>query len=233
MYGYVYITTDLTTGLIYVGQHVASVFEPDKYIGSGTALKKALKEHKKENFTCKLLEKADNQDDLNSKEIYWINYFDAMNPLVGYNLKNGGSGGCGYKHTEENKIKCGNSWRGKKRPPRTKNHIDKLVKANAGFKHSESAKFKISKALTGCTRSVDTRLKMSKAQQGKYISEETKQKISKANRDKHGKPVICVETGEIFPTASSACRAFNCEGIRKCLRGVNKTGAGYHWKYLD
>lgn len=233
MYGYVYITTDLTNGLIYIGQHVAPKFEPDRYIGSGTAFKKALKEHKRENFTCKLLEEASTQKELNNKEAYWIAYYDAMNPLVGYNLKEGGSGGKGYKHTPEDRIKCGDSWRGKKRPSRTAEHIAKLVASNAGFKHSEETKRQISSSLKGCVRSESTRKKMSTAQKGKQLSETTKQKLREVNRDALGKQVRCIETGQVFPTISKACRAFNCDGIRKCLYGVNKTGAGYHWEFID
>lgn len=233
MYGYIYLTTNLVNGLIYVGQHVATQFEPEKYIGSGTAFRKALKEFKRENFKCELLEEAFSQADLDAKETYWIDHLEAMNPTIGYNLKGGGGHGRGYKHSEEDKIKCGNSWRGKKRPPRTKEHIAKLIKANTGFKRSEETKLKISNTLTGCVRSANTRQKMSKARLGKPISEETKQKISEALKDKQGKPVLCIETGEIFPNVSAACRAFNCDGIRKCLRGINKTGAGYHWKYIN
>jgi group I intron endonuclease len=235
MYGYIYKTTNLLTGLIYVGQHIATEFEPNKYIGSGTAFSKALKEHKRENFICELLDTADNREELNQKEDYWINYFDAMNPSIGYNLKHGGHRGGGYRHTAEDRLKCGDSWRGKKRPPRTAEHTAKLVASFAGFKHSEESKHKISTTLTGITRSEETRAKMSTAKLGTKVSEETKQKLREAHKDTPGKPVRCVETGEIFPTIEAAAKAMQCKstsGISKCLNNSsrNKTAAGYHWE---
>lgn len=45
MYGYIYKTTNLLNGKIYVGQHKAEKFEPDKYLGSGTIFLEALQKY--------------------------------------------------------------------------------------------------------------------------------------------------------------------------------------------
>ena len=235
MYGYIYKTTNLINGLIYVGQHIATEFEPNRYIGSGTAFSAALKEHKRENFHCELLDTAEDREELNQKEVYWIEQLDAMNPAVGYNLKQGGHRGGGYRHTAEDKIKCGNSWRGKKRPPRSAEHTAKLVASFTGFKHSEESKAKISSTLTGITRSEATHEKMSASKRGIKLSEETKQKLREAHQNKPGKSVRCIETGEIFPSIAIAARAYKCKtvsGISKCVadNGKNRTAAGYHWE---
>lgn len=47
MYGYIYLTTNLINGKKYIGQHASPVFEPDRYIGSGVILWKAIKNTEK------------------------------------------------------------------------------------------------------------------------------------------------------------------------------------------
>ena len=47
------------------------------------------------------------------------------------------------------------------------------------------------------------------------------------------KRVICVETGEIFPSICSAARSVNGSdsAISKCCRGIWKKYKGYHWEF--
>ena len=47
------------------------------------------------------------------------------------------------------------------------------------------------------------------------------------------KAVLCVETGEIFPSIASAAKAVgrSSTAIRKCVYGWTKTCAGLHWRY--
>lgn len=49
------------------------------------------------------------------------------------------------------------------------------------------------------------------------------------------KPVICVETGEIFPNMQTASEALslNRNAVSMCLRGLSKTAGGYHWQYAQ
>ena len=51
-----------------------------------------------ENFEFSVIEEC-SIDDLNSKESYWINFYDSYNN--GYNMDKGGDGTYGYKHTKE------------------------------------------------------------------------------------------------------------------------------------
>jgi len=87
---YVYKTTNLITGRIYVGQHNGKT---KNYLGSGTILKKAFKKYGKKNFKKEILEECSTKEDLCEKEKYWIKYYDAKNPEIGYNIKDGGSYG--------------------------------------------------------------------------------------------------------------------------------------------
>lgn len=109
MYGYIYKTTCLITNLIYVGQHKAKKFEPNRYIGSGRRFKKALQEFGKANFVCELIDTAESLDELNSKEEYWVEFYQSRDPLVGYNVKKGGeqlglTGCCKIKRGEETMV---------------------------------------------------------------------------------------------------------------------------------
>lgn len=57
---------------------------------------------------------------------------------------------------------------------------------------------------------------------------------SRANGGRRaGKPVRCVEIGEVYPTANAAALAIGKDrsGINKCCRGERKTAHGYHWEY--
>ena len=51
------------------------------------------------------------------------------------------------------------------------------------------------------------------------------------------KPVVCVETGEIFISPSSAERekGVNRGSISECCRGLKcrHTAGGFHWRYAD
>lgn len=109
MYGYIYKTTCLTTKLIYIGQHKSEKFEPNRYLGSGQKFKKALQEFGKNNFICELIDTAESLGELNSKEEYWVEFYQSRNPLIGYNVKKGGeqlglTGCCKIKRGEETMV---------------------------------------------------------------------------------------------------------------------------------
>lgn len=109
MYGYIYKTTNLVNGLIYVGQHKATKFEPNRYIGSGNNIRAAIKEFGKENFKCEFLDAAETLEELNSKEEYWVDKLQSRNPTIGYNVKKGGeqlglTGCCKIRRGEETLV---------------------------------------------------------------------------------------------------------------------------------
>lgn len=93
MYGYIYETTNLINGKKYIGQHKAKFFEPNKYIGSGILLVKAIEKYGKENFSCKLLEECNSREELNIAEKKWIEKYSASEDRENfYNVARGGEG---------------------------------------------------------------------------------------------------------------------------------------------
>jgi len=89
MYGYIYKTTNLVNGKIYIGQHKSSQFTRE-YLGSGDLVKRAIKKYGKENFQVELLEEVETKELMDEREIYWIKLYDAKNIDIGYNISDGG-----------------------------------------------------------------------------------------------------------------------------------------------
>lgn len=91
MYGYIYKTTNLVNGKIYVGQKKSKTFLGNKYLGSGKKLNDSIKHYKKENFKVELIEQIETKDLMDEREIYWIKYYNATNKEIGYNISEGGN----------------------------------------------------------------------------------------------------------------------------------------------
>ena len=97
----IYKTTNLINGKIYIGK---DKINKDRYFGSGTILKNAIKKYKKKNFKKEILEHCDNEDHLNEREKYWIKKLKSQDRNIGYNIDGGGHGGDVYMYlTEEQK----------------------------------------------------------------------------------------------------------------------------------
>lgn len=111
MFGYVYITTNLVNGKQYIGRCKSEIFLGTKYLGSGLALKEAIQKYGTENFKVEILDTAESDNELNEKEEYYIDYYDAVKSSQYYNLRRGGSRGPGgpmfksHKHSLETRKK--------------------------------------------------------------------------------------------------------------------------------
>jgi group I intron endonuclease len=88
----VYLTTNLITGKIYIGQHTTYNMN-DTYLGSGTDFKKDVKQYGRGNFERVVLECGmQNQKELDEREIFWVAELNARDKTIGYNILPGGSG---------------------------------------------------------------------------------------------------------------------------------------------
>lgn len=91
MYGYIYKTTNICNGKIYIGQHKSPEFCGNSYIGSGKKLLCAVKHYGEDNFRVELIESIEREELMDEREIYWIQYYDSTNQEIGYNISSGGN----------------------------------------------------------------------------------------------------------------------------------------------
>lgn len=188
-YMLIYETTNNINGKKYIGQH-STLDIDDGYIGSGVLLTKAINKYGKNNFSRKILQYANNKDELNELEKYYIDKFNAIESDMYYNIAEGGYGnpmaGLTDEQKEEYRKKMSEAHKGKQLSEETKS---KLRKANLGKHHTEETKAKLSEALkgkyTGRQLSDEHKAKLSEAHKGMEFSDEHKAKIRKA---KKGKP---------------------------------------------
>lgn len=141
MYGYIYLTTNLINGRMYIGQHTSLEFDPN-YKGSGKLLKTAFCKYGWDNFSVKMLCPCFSQAELDNEEIFLISYFDAVRSKNYYNLQAGGQQGNirGSKLSKETRIKLSNSHKGLLAGPKNPMY---------GKKHSASTRRKMSVSRKG------------------------------------------------------------------------------------
>lgn len=135
----IYVIENIVNGKKYIGQTInlkRRLYDHKRCLNKGTHhnlyLQREFAKYGEENFNFKILEKC-SMNELDIKEIEWINNYDAMNNSKGYNMESGGN---------KNKIvsektrlkKCGNNnpMYGKKL---SKAHIESLkIKNRANSK---------------------------------------------------------------------------------------------------
>jgi group I intron endonuclease len=159
----IYEVTNLVNGKTYIGQHITDDLE-DSYLGSGKALKAAIKKYGRDNFRREILLFARNEQALNILEMMAVTP-EFCERKDNYNLKEGGNSGRPNAEIREKmrqkKLGPRNHNYGK---PKTAEWIAKIKAANTGRKASE-----------------ETRKKMSEAGKGRRHTEETRKKIGAAS----------------------------------------------------
>lgn len=257
MYGYIYKTTNLLNGKIYIGQHKSNKFDI-AYFGSGKHILSSIKKHGIKNFKCELIEWCDTRSSANSKERYWIKYYNATNKNIGYNITEGGDGWSGVTHSQASKDKISKSKIGK-RPNRdytkisnsTKNKISNTLKIyykthknpRYGVHLSDETKEKLRQANLGKTYSQEIKDKHRHQawNKGVPMTEKAKQHLKEINM---GRVVKRRTVGQFdlqdnliatFISCTDAERhtGFKRPQITKCCLNYCKSAYGYKWKYLE
>jgi group I intron endonuclease len=167
---YVYMTTNLINGKCYIGKRTGRL--DDDYIGSGTHLKSAIRKYGKDSFRKAILEECDCETHAYEREVYWIEFYDAVKSTNFYNMCGGGYGlGFGETHPSYGVTR-----------PMSYEHKRKISDAKRGKYTGENSSF------YGKRHSDETKRKMSRMKQGrqspmkgKLLSDESKRKISEAN----------------------------------------------------
>lgn len=211
----IYKITNKVNGKIYIGQTIRPLLVRWKHHCNPAnkncvAMHRAIQKYGKENFTVEQIDVACDRDELDKKEIYWIEFYDSMNPDKGYNLIKGG------EHREISEE--------------TKRRLSSVAK---GRKMSSTTKLKMSTAHKGQKLSEESIAKCvaTKRANGTY---EKIAKIAPINAMKCAKKVKCIETNEVFESITEAAKAKGVfrQNLSACLRGVRMTAGNLHWGYV-
>lgn len=213
-------------GKVYIGQstnvyerwHKGHKYGHTRKTGVGKKLKNSLKKYGFENHNFEVLEEC-TIEQLNIKEIYWINQFDSYK--TGLNSQIGGF--IGYHNSEWKQNQSNGqmgrkgAWDGKKRPE----HSNFLKENGSGLSYERTQEHKnnISSVITEIW---------------KHRKEEISKKISINKKGKNLKPIICDTLfGMEFKslTEASILLNINIGNIHDVLKGNKIHAKGFVFKY--
>lgn len=195
MFGYIYKTTCLINGKIYVGKKHKSTFDP-KYYGSGIRLAEAIIQYGRENFVIEVLDWAEDVQTLNALEKKWIKDLNSRNPEIGYNVSAGGTSFCCQYHKEETKKKISESmkhllekgdFRKKGNCKKTPETREKLRQRNLGHSVSEETRRKISDKIKGHHHTEEVKEKIRAAFIGKKRPDWVVEKMRKSQQERRAR----------------------------------------------
>jgi group I intron endonuclease len=169
----IYKATNKINGKVYIGQTIKTLnYRMDQHYRIAKLKKynnyfhNALLKNKKIYFEWEIIDTANSIEDLNKKEIYWIELYNSINKKYGYNSKSGGSNGILVESSR------------KKQSQKMKGRIGFWL----GQHHSEETKLKMSIAKRGRILSKEHKEKISQSEMGRIFKEETKLKIKNAKK---------------------------------------------------
>jgi group I intron endonuclease len=176
--GVIYKTVNLVNEKIYVGRNKSN--NPN-YLGSGTLLHLAIKKYGIENFKKEILEECENSL-LDEREKFWIKFLDSQNPVVGYNIADGGHND--FTMNDYVKKKISKTLKGKYVGENAFRHGIKLSKEHREkfIKKAKERKGKTLEEAFGKEKSDLIKKKISESHSGVKLSESHKTSISKAKK---------------------------------------------------
>ena len=244
----IYKATNKINNKIYVGQTIytlqyrKSQHERSHKYRNDMAITRAIKKYGKENFEWEVIDTADNLEELNQKESYWIGQLNSMaDSGWGYNLK--GGGGNAFL-TEETKKKIGEAQKGElnhqygvkgadcKHSKSVRNITDNIDYASEReCSDIENIPFKIISAICNGKKG------SYKGKQYKFIDENGNIIVSKDDvLAKQTRRVINLTTNKVYECVAEASKDYNdnCGNLSRQIREK-----GYclwrdcKWKYED
>lgn len=161
-------------------------------------------------------------EQLDEKEIYYIDLYNTTNRDCGYNLKSGGQLSGSY-YTKETKEKISKSVK----ESYQNSNLREVRKNNALNQWSNP---KIKEKIIGSNNGM----------YGRKHTDESKNKMSNAKKgqkafNRNTTPVLCKELNKQFDDATTAGKELSLDssGILKVCKGERKTCGGYHWEFLN
>lgn len=153
MYYTVYKTTNNLNGKYYIGAHKTTNLN-DNYLGSGVALKSAIRKYGVKNFSKEVLFIFDNSEDMYLKEAELVNPLDEKS----YNLTHGGKGGWDYWN--ENNVSP-------LKDPKIRKKLVKTRIERGGYKHPEF----IESSIRNLSKAIESNTGKVRPEHSKFVSE--------------------------------------------------------------
>ncbi len=140
----VYVTTNRINGRKYLGK---CVHKKPSYLGSGIAIRHAIKLYGRDNFTKEIIYESNSLDDVSNMERKLSMEWNVVDDVSWYNMKPGGTGGSlkGQRRSEETKRKISESKKGQQA-------WNKGLAGTDIVKHREETKRKIGLSNMGISR---------------------------------------------------------------------------------
>ena len=213
----IYKIENLINHKIYIGQslYIEKRWHDHLFAKDDFAIHQAFKKYGIQNFTFQILEEC-SVEELDEKEIYWINFYQSLVPN-GYNMVEGGTNGAGYS---KGKKVLQFDLQGKF----IKEYPSALQASQiTGIAHTQICK---------CCRGI---IQQSGTYQWKY-ADDTKKILPIIKRTDFTVIQLDKETEEIIEEYNSIAEASRITGIAKATicnvcNGKGKTAGGYIWKY--
>lgn len=140
-------------------------------------LQRAWNRHGEAAFRFQVIEHVADDATILDREQHWI---EAVRPK--YNSAKFAGSGRGFRHSEETKARLSAMFKGRKMPPFTAEHRERLAAANRGKKLSPETVAKVRAANLGRRNTPEAIARMCAAQKGRVFTEEHKQRLSEAQR---------------------------------------------------
>jgi group I intron endonuclease len=211
----IYKITNLINNKVYIGQTTESLQKrwkrhTSEYHEKNMYISRTISKYGEKNFIIEKICECYSLQELNEKEIFYINEYDSLSPN-GYNLVVGGNNS---KMSDETKLKISNSHK--------KRYLDGKV-------ISEETRKKLSESHKGWIPSEETRQKWRDAFSGKKPSEKTR-----IGAISHHQKTYTFESpdGEIitFTNMKDFCKKNNLCNSKLCLVASGKRNHHKGWK---
>lgn len=180
--GFIYLTTNLVNGKIYIGRHEFNKHNKI-YLGSGKIFKLALEKYGEENFKRKILRLCFTEHELTVWEHVYIKKYHSQDSKIGYNIASGDVNTSDYNPAKLPEVRKKMSISAKKRLANPKNHN------MYGKHHTEEAKRKMSEKHKGrpahnkgIPASEEAKRKMSESRKRVVFTEEYRKHLSEAQK---------------------------------------------------
>ena len=167
-YGIIYLFRNKANGKVYIGQTTKDIaIRTQEHLVRAHTYRKnqfhfhlALAKYGIEGFEISTIDSGASKNELDEKEIYWISFYDSINPAKGYNSRSGGSAG---KPNEETRRRISESEKGKVLSIETRKKLSESslhLQTFLGKSHTGEAKEKNRQAHLGKRKSPETLQKL-------------------------------------------------------------------------